>query len=402
MKVDYSYELSFRPSFIHAPHSRGRLRISQNMFQYLVTYHQVVPEFLDFVFPFGWQEYPQDFHFSGFREETHLLPTENRLQIPELGRSGRDFCMCYSLKSVEKSGDQWPWSIRQTAVYHSFDVETGKMFWIIVKGNELMRERIKDATQPVGTTKGGFENNGMAFVSTLETHLILCDWSGEEWRWYINFLETSLENLTRRSLAIRINKTSSILGGEDAIESEADGFKARRRKTTSWKVKMHLAPPTPPLEPSSQPDLELQSMQMLSPSPPPPPGGPPPPQSMTINGAPSAPGRDPSDPPEFSFHDLQNVQFLEDKVNEAIQVFKANSNILKEIRSFYGSTLQNGDLPKELLANCSRELARFERRITGIINDTLMHQSRAETLLRLLADRKSLVCPHHQLSDLLV
>src|ERR1700731_4228660 len=99
-------------SFIDAPNSRDILRTSRKMLTYMLTYYQVMPAYLDFIFPFGLQEYAQDFHFSGFREETHLLLAEKSLQITELGRSGRDMCMCYSLKSVERSEAQdWPWSI---------------------------------------------------------------------------------------------------------------------------------------------------------------------------------------------------------------------------------------------------------------------------------------------------
>src|SRR5688572_3951480 len=98
--------------FVHAPHSRERLRISLKMFVCALTHHQVMPAFLDFIFPFGLQEYLQDFYFSGFREDTRLLSTG--LIIPNLGRSGREIRLCYSLKSVEASNGNtsWPWSIR--------------------------------------------------------------------------------------------------------------------------------------------------------------------------------------------------------------------------------------------------------------------------------------------------
>jgi hypothetical protein len=74
---------------------------------------------------------------SGFRQENHLNAAERTHKISSLGRSGRDFHMCYNLKSVERypSASHWLWSIRQMAVYHSFDVETGKTFWIVLKAN---------------------------------------------------------------------------------------------------------------------------------------------------------------------------------------------------------------------------------------------------------------------------
>jgi hypothetical protein len=110
------------------------------MLCFLFSYVQVMPCFLDFVFPFGEQEYAQDFYFSGLREETSLDSGGGYPAISELGRSGREMRLCYNLRSVEASSGQTnlPWSIRQTAVYHEFDIETGRSVWITVKGNKLI------------------------------------------------------------------------------------------------------------------------------------------------------------------------------------------------------------------------------------------------------------------------
>ena len=172
-----------------------------------LTHYQVMASFLDFIFPFGMQEYPQDFYFSGLREETALQSLPQGLVIPKLGRSGREIRVCYNLKSVEtsKSSREWPWSIRQTAVYHSFDVETGKSFWIVVKGSELIKDRIQEATRKGSNSSPelrSFETTAQAFNSTLATHLVLCDWCDEEWRWYLKYPEERLQDATRRGLAI--------------------------------------------------------------------------------------------------------------------------------------------------------------------------------------------------------
>ncbi|KAF4628548.1 hypothetical protein G7Y89_g9603 [Cudoniella acicularis] len=193
--------------FIHAPHSRDRLRTSKQMLAFALTYHQVMPVFLDFVFPFGLQEYPQDFHFSGFREETRLLPGDRGLEIPQLGRSGCEIRLCYSLKSVEASNNNpgSPWSMRQMAVCHSFDLETGKSFWVLVKGNNIIRDRIKDLTGPVSSSESelrSFRTTAGALNSSLATHELLCDWCGEEWRWYLNYLEKQLQETSQRALAV--------------------------------------------------------------------------------------------------------------------------------------------------------------------------------------------------------
>lgn len=367
--------------------------ISRDMFLYALTYHQVAPEFLDFVFPFGWQEYQDDFHFSGFREETRLLATERGLNIREIGRSGQDFRLCYALKSVEKSSQEsGPWSVRQIAIYHSFEVDTGKMFWISLKGNEVMRDRIKEATESTKLKKYQIKSAAGAFATTLEIHLIVCEWAAENWRWYINFLERRLEDLTRLSLAIRITEAPSIQAPQDAEEPKP--FAAKRKRTVSWKRVLHMTPPTPPPESNSLPDTEIQPLQIqpngLSPSP----GGkppPPPPLPVTTQKLTQL-ERIPTGEPEFSFHDLQGVQSLEDKVNEIDQVLIANTKILQDLEAFYRSLITLQEFPKEIKTNCQRDIAKFSKRITNIISDLQMHKSRAETLLRLLDHRKQLVC----------
>ena len=41
--------------------------------------------------------------------------------------------------------------------------------------------------------KPAFETIEKAFGAALTTHLILCDWSAEHWRWCIKFLEERFE-----------------------------------------------------------------------------------------------------------------------------------------------------------------------------------------------------------------
>jgi hypothetical protein len=167
---------------------------------YTFTYHQVMPAFADFLFPFGRQQYAQDFHFSGFCHTTRLAVGQRGLKLPEIGRSGRDIQMCYNLKSVEpsKSQPQWPWSVRHTAVYHSFDVESGNSFWVFVKGDQLMKKRIEAATRTDGSEAlTSFSSLGACFASALAAHLVVFDWCRENWRWYINFLENGLQKSTR-------------------------------------------------------------------------------------------------------------------------------------------------------------------------------------------------------------
>jgi hypothetical protein len=364
------------------------------MFLYALTYHQVAPEFLEYIFAFGWQEYQDDFHFSGFRESTRLLTSERGLNIPALGRSGQDFRLCYALKSAEESNQQSsPWSIRQTATYHSFEVDTGKMFWIFVKGNEVIRDRVQQSTKSTELRNDRIESTAGAFALTLETHLLMCEWATESWRWYINFLERKLQDLTRPSLAFRITKSPDIVFPEEP----APPIMMKEKSTVSWKSLLHRGPPTPPLEPTSLPDANNQSIGIERKStspilrhpsespPPPPPVLPPSPRKAEQLGQVN------SGSPEFSIDDLQDMQSLEDKLNETSLVLISNTKVLQELKTLYESLAHLEEFPEEIKTKCQRDISKFSKRITNFISDLQMHQSRAGTLLRLLADRKTLV-----------
>jgi len=346
------------------------------MLTYALTYHQVMPAFLDFLFPFGRQEHARDFHFSGFRQETRLDPMHNGLDIPELGRSGQELRMSYSLKSVEKSDGQehWPWSIRQSAIYHSFDIKTGISSWVIVKGNKLMKSRMESVTESRSFQNvNGFDTPAASFSSSLAMHLVICDWCSEDWRWYISFLEEALQEKTRRTLAVHVETLINRI--------ETDPIQALSPSSTILNS-----------EKRAYSDLSILNKPTKSMAPPELPSGPPPPPP----GRPQAPVPSygpgvPLDPGTFSFSDMQRVQFLEDKANEVMLILESNMHVLTELELHYKSVRDSEHWPKDLNTEGSAEIVRFHNRIASIMNDLRMQSSRTKTLLRLLADRKSLV-----------
>jgi hypothetical protein len=395
-------------SFIHAFHSRDFLRISKEMLVAALTHHQVMASFLDFIFPFGMQEYPQDFYFSGLREETRVQSPPQDLVIPKLGRSGREIRMCYNLKSVEvsKSSREWPWSIRQTAVYHSFDVVTGKSFWIMVKGSELIKDRIQEATRK-GTTGPGdlksFGSTAQAFASTLATHLVLCDWCDEEWRWYLNYLEKRLQDATRRGLAIIIDRDPSLFN--EPIQPELKSPSSPSILRTVTEVTKRTLSTTSRLTKSStglhkqkiQPPFAFPPAPPSPPQSPPPAPGPPPPPIPP----PGIPGSIPNDKrmadgEDFTFKNLQLVQYFQEKANEVAPVLEANIDILTEMKEHYQYIFNSKDFPDEIKKNCETEFAHFEKRVNGIITDLQRQKSRTAILQTLLGDRKSLVRLSHK------
>ncbi|CAG8948908.1 hypothetical protein HYFRA_00002034 [Hymenoscyphus fraxineus] len=382
--------------FIHAPTSRDILRVSRKMFGLALTYHQVMPNFLDFVFPFGFQEYAEDFCFSGFREDSRLF-SKGGLKIMELGRSGQEIRVCYSLKSVESSDrESWPWSVRQTSIYHSFDVVTGKAIWIVIKGSHLIKERVQESTKENSDDNElkSFETAASSFSSTLAMHLVLCDWCDEDWRWYLTFLEKRLHDLTRHSLAVDIPEASQYVdpGPFRLHKRSSSGFRSTiSRKITSRKST--LDNPTDESFRSSFLMSPISSINEVSPQMPPnkidlPPGFSLPPSLPPGKGGPK---EDNTTNEVLSVKTLQQVQFVEDKANEVLLVLEANIKIVRSIRNHYQAILNSEDCPGEIRLGSKTEFSNFEKRISNIISDLEIQRSTAETLLRLLENRKSLL-----------
>jgi len=422
------------------------------MFSFLCTFFQINPSFLDFVFPFGRQGFARDFHFSGLRDESRLANYWDSCVLTELGRSGRDIRFCYNLRSVERSKDHSPWSIRQCAVYHTFDLETGKTFWIFVKANKVIKDRMTEALERshcrASSSKPlrqpGYLPSYDDFNISLETHLLLCNWSGENWRWYINDLEDQLQATTRGALAFQVEKkvapvpTSPISIAMSPRTNTGVFRKASWASRPSCPLRSDTMPPWPvPSVPTPGNNVQPQSPMGLknrdntwSTLPPRDPddrkklavSGPasllksipwpwrveyasprltsssnekqassskrlPPPQ------LPPSTSQDDLDkiPGSFTFQTLQDIQHIEEKAQEALLHMKLNMEVLAQLRQHYQYVTNHAKFPKEMVRHCNESLFNFKKGVLGVEKDLRMLQSQIETLLLLLTNRKTLV-----------
>ncbi|RDI79394.1 hypothetical protein Vi05172_g10588 [Venturia inaequalis] len=190
--------------YIYGENSRTHLKITKDMLTKILTYHQVMPVYLDFMSVFGEYSDQRDLRFSGFREQSSMKETQTGLVVPGLRRSGRQFQLCYNLKcaSLIKSNKEAPiknvWSIQQAAIHHQFDVIEGTTLWIITKGHLDLQQRFKELTVRDGRPEDilSFDTPGDCFRSSLAAHLIYCHWSTDDWRGHIRWLEKVIEDET--------------------------------------------------------------------------------------------------------------------------------------------------------------------------------------------------------------
>jgi hypothetical protein len=312
------------------------------MLTYILTWHQVMPAFIDFLLAFGASEYPRDFHYSGFRSELDLDDSSNRLNLRSLDRSGRELRLCHVLRSVERlspSGNstrRWPWSLRPTVTYHSFDAESNRSVWLIVKANDLIKKRVRATCKEQDLYRmdtGDGVNN--TFESTLRTHLVLCALAGENWRWYINYIEERVQALTRGALTEPVDQTSLLMERLPHAQTE---LQEKRRLATNTK-------------------------------------------DRTESG--------------LSFEHLQEVHFIEEKANEGLLVLRANFAVIQDLHAFYTEVNDALIANPECIKPSLSAIQTFQRHLDVTSKELTMQEARFQTVLQLLADRRALVRDLH-------
>lgn len=160
----------------------------------ILSYHQVIPEFLDFVSVFGDQDIPRGLRFSAFKQQCMLSHPPQLTAIHGLGRSGRQYQICYNLRAVSRrvgtgiDVQLTQMYTQQAAFHHQFDIHTGHALWITAKGDLEIKNRI--STPDLSPQ---FSNREECFITSLEVHQRHCHWATEGWTWYLQWLEDKID-----------------------------------------------------------------------------------------------------------------------------------------------------------------------------------------------------------------
>jgi hypothetical protein len=93
----------------------------------------------------------------------------------------------------------------------------------------------------------------------------------------------------------------------------------------------------------------------------------------------------------FTFKNLQAIQHIEEKAHEAMLVLKLNTEVLEQLRLNYDEVTKHAGFPRVVRDHSEASLHQFGKGVVGVEKDLRMLQSRTETLLHLLANRKNLV-----------
>ncbi|KAI5920307.1 hypothetical protein F4810DRAFT_440630 [Camillea tinctor] len=372
-----------RHVFIEANHSRAPLNCTLPMMQLLLAFLQVNPIFLDSIHAFGRRLDPVDASLSQFQFDGEI---SGGIRIDGLGRSGRQLRHTYLLRSPEKNGEGIrPWSIRQTAVYHAFDLETGRALWITVKGNNVLQDAVRKDTSGY---QENIESINKSFLFTLKTHLVYLRWCQEGWRWFVRDLDQEVREALLRGRTAPIGRepysddaddpdsqyTERPVGIQEKLSQPSTRMRSKFAGFHSRLKKTHGRSPygqTPNQHISSQPRRRDISKAWPGPK-----------QILD----------------SFEFIDLQELNSIGDRIQEAVLVIKLDIKTLRELRMYYQELNERGELPKDdskvLPKDDSQPLPpqhlSFLEKIQAIVNTMETRQIQLESLAQRLGEGKRL------------
>lgn len=359
------------------------------MFRYLCSYHEVSPGFLKLFLSLGRQSNTQDFHSIGFYHE--ILAGSCRgvdRSIPELGRSGYEFRTYYKVQAMEVSeyaGNTW--SLRQTTMYHSFDLDTYRCFWITIKADDAIRQRILD--QCDSTSSGVPSDPVSSFIRSLETHMIPLEWCSEGWKEHIDVTEKNLRMILRRVKAAPIPSDKDTVKGLVNSLSIHHKEAPKRVEDGSWiawlgqKLTLSKSPNHAAANPSVDPgklwrrstaakneteraakeckvqgDAVLRHQQVLE---------------------------------EFSVTEFQDLTSITLKLQEVKLAMGLNMTVLKDLKQSYKAFFQSQESPPALRKKFQGIFSGFSRRITSIERELSIEWRRVEALIVQLEEGKRMV-----------
>lgn len=346
------------------------------------------PTFIDFVSAFGLTHYPTDYHMTGFDSDDTLAVKDpsKLLTIPTIGRSGREHRMQYLLRSAERdyaSDGSRKWNIRQTAVYHTFDMIEGKALWINMKANSLLEDRIKEATADSAImNSAAISDLAESFSSTLTIHLIFLEWCDQDWRTCINDCEGKIRNILAKAQTSRVDQPAEFnASAKRALvmnQAKTTGLSNYEKRSFScpsiWQWKKRIFPKSP--SGHGHRDFNekerFRSVGEVGHT-----------QRRQINNL--------NNLDTFSFDSIQQLHYLEEQLGSYHLVMELNRQAMHDIAERYRNLLSHRGCPEYLQIHCLADVEAFIQRVERIKKNLDIRMAQVTSLLAWLRCGKDLV-----------
>ncbi|CCT63240.1 uncharacterized protein FFUJ_00134 [Fusarium fujikuroi IMI 58289] len=382
--------------FIQSKNSRSPLNCSHHSFCYLSTFYQIPASFLDHLFSFGQNPEPLDYHMTGFNgSDTLDSPKSDIVEIPKLGRSGLEHVMQYLLRSVEWDVKHSAWKIRQMAVHHKYDLITGKAFWLNIKANSIMQDRLKESiAHDLKFNPTLAKGLASSFAATLMTHLVHIEWCDESWRQCINDLEEKIRAVLQKAKTASVGQQPDLPAAVKALTSRND--------TTAFGAPEKPTPPSPacfnPYEAIGKPLTSYLQSALGKPSP----KAHATPLLPLAHKTAAAPVSETDDNlakrlkslkalEAFSVEDLQLLHYLGEQLENFRLVMLLNRQTLRDISEHYQDLTARDNFPPAQKAECVRSVASFVRRVERVRKNLEIRVTQIESLRAWLQEGKTLL-----------
>ncbi|KAK6843884.1 hypothetical protein PG987_004744 [Apiospora arundinis] len=363
-----------RHVFLTAAHSAAPLDCTLEMFQYLCTYHQVSPGFLDLICSFGQQT-------NGWNAFLHMHilhqlssnATHSSMAIPEIGRSGKDLRVAYKLFAMEQQEPEHynRWVMRQTATYHTLDLAEWKAFWITVKANDLIRQRVDD-TNNESCNSPCSNPAAEALARSLLIHQVMFDWCTDGWGWYINEIADSVENILRPLTAAPIPHEQGsldpvpILVQALSLPPEKGDAQTDNKSLSETKIQSRTFPTRFHRERQAQIEYTTERLTILK---------------------------------NFSLRDMRQLDVYCNKLRDARTAIQANHNVVNEICKVYNDLVKSAifspdeketEKEKDKKKGSLEAIQQFEHDLSSIKHNLRSDCLRIDNISERISDGKNL------------
>ncbi|KAF9769245.1 hypothetical protein IL306_013332 [Fusarium sp. DS 682] len=342
--------------------SKNQLRCPINMFKYLCTYQQIPPSFLSCLYSFRRSYSAQEWcNLPQFNDDNTLLfADDNILPLDYMGLSGREIRYSFVLRSVEGSNSvpNRSWRIRQLAVYHSFDIESGQSLWVTCKGNSLNEELFQEAlVENKSLQSSALESVTHAFSSSLDILTMFLDWCDDDWIFYINELFDGIKPLVDKARAPAIKDDSDIAKDMKILTGLVESPSTKLSHATSLESGKATHSRN-----TEKDDLWGDLKDRV--------------KRLEV----------------FSFDELQKLQPGLEKIQEALLVLKLNNQVIRQIREHYQCLMTQYRLPTldRIKTECKDPFLQFCRHSRNIEANIDARQTQLNALLLLVKESKEM------------
>ncbi|KAI1807216.1 hypothetical protein F4811DRAFT_559992 [Daldinia bambusicola] len=381
----------WRMVFLRSKSNREALGCSKDQLTLLLTHHQVMPSFLDFILTFCTRERPVT--HAIFRHENYLEKNSKRFSIPLLKRSGIQIQHAFNLLSVERADDimeknQWP--LRQVAAYYSFDVTNGRSLWIVLKGNPLIARRIVSAMEHQRRLRAtAITDAETSFIAALEVHMIMIDWCSENWTEYIEHLEELVNINSIGGKTTPVDEVTTAIEIETAHSPRATNTFGSQGQSASilssprrWTIRESSSNLVRTIRRVSGLESKTPSNDE---------------EAMAEKGVEDSPElQDERDKlsdleKEFSFRKYQSMSQLSVELERALVVIEQNKGVLEAIEEHYHSIVKSYGFTTHMKkGRCDDDLAAFFTKIRSTKRELETHHRRLQTVSQALDNDKEM------------